>query len=88
MVVGRHHGLDRFVLEQALEQRLPQLLRGTDRQPGVDDPPAIGIFQQVEVDVVQRHRQRHAQPQHAGRDFPPLPGRGHVIEQILEHVGG
>ncbi|MNO69140.1 hypothetical protein D3C76_599890 [compost metagenome] len=41
---------------------------------GVYRHPAIGVTQQIEVDVVQAKRQRHAQPPHARRHFAHLPG--------------
>jgi len=57
------------------EHVLPVRARFLAAQAGVHDPPAGIVLQDVQVDVVQFHRQRHAHPQHAGLD------RGHAARR-------
>ncbi|MNH32334.1 hypothetical protein D3C79_927700 [compost metagenome] len=72
--VGADHCQHRQPAAHFAEHPIPDLtgLRGV--HAGVHHHPAIGVAQQIEVDVVQAKRQRHAQPPHARRHFTHLPG--------------
>src|SRR5439155_19202914 len=67
---------------------LPQRARGVVPDAAVDECPARAsvqfVFEQPEVDVIERKRQRHAQPVHAGRDLQGLAGRRRRGVRILE----
>ena len=45
---------------------------------GVAGDAAHFVFEQPKIDVVQRKRQRHAQPAHAGRDFDRRSGQRRI----------
>ncbi|MNG88146.1 hypothetical protein D3C79_469700 [compost metagenome] len=72
VVVGADHRQQRLAGKQLGEHALPDLagLRGV--HAGVDHYPAVAMAQQVQVDVVQAKRQRHAQPPYAGSHFTHL----------------
>ena len=44
------------------------------RKAGIDNHPTSAVAQQPEVDVIKLKRQRHAQPENAGRDFGQFAG--------------
>jgi hypothetical protein len=50
----------------------------------VDDRPALAVFQQPKVDVIERERQGHAQPVHARRDAAQRAGRRRFCKGKLE----
>ena len=83
VIVGRQHCLDRLVAKTGGKHLLPQFLGLADGNAGIDQPPAICILQQVEIDVVQRHGQWHTQPLHTRYDLSQLAGSRHVVEQVL-----
>jgi hypothetical protein len=68
------------------EMLFPDVPGGFDAVARVDDAPAVAVFQQPEVDVIQRKRQRHAQPVNAGCDFDGGAGRGEFCERVGDHV--
>ncbi|MNE28017.1 hypothetical protein D3C80_1214440 [compost metagenome] len=72
MKVGADHRLHRLSLEHLAEYLLPHLegLRGV--HAGVDHHPTVLVLKQVEVDVVEAKRQRHAQPEHPAGHFAHL----------------
>ena len=68
-VVVRHDDpSDRQSAEPLGKDPFPQLLGLRHRVAGVDDRPAGAVFEQPQIDVVEREGQRHAQPVHAGGD--------------------
>jgi hypothetical protein len=54
----------------------PARFHRIEREAGIDDGPARAVFEQPEVDVVERERQRHAQPVDAGRNLEDFTGGG------------
>jgi hypothetical protein len=98
MHVGDDHAHDRQALQLGLEDLLPLGPRLVARDAAVDHGPALDaavvVAQQPEVDVVERERQPHPDPAHAGRHFEGLAGGGQgVAEGVVEfafeqiHVG-
>ena len=74
------------------EHLLPGRARGVVGDAAVDDGPALAavdaVAQQPQVDVVQRERQRHAQPAHAGRDLAACsPGAGSGVAEGVVQFG-
>jgi hypothetical protein len=72
-MVGMHmradHALDRLAAQLGFEDRAPVFARRLHGDAGVDDGPAVAVFEQPEVDPLQRERQRHAHPMHARRNL-------------------
>src|SRR5712691_922439 len=75
MMVRDDETPDRAPRDAFCEDALPQRARGVVADAAVDECPALAVFEQPEVDVVERKRQRHAQPVHAGRDLQGFAGR-------------
>ena len=67
---------DRLAGKGPVQQRAPKLPAECRVEPGVDDGPPVVILQREDVDVVQRHRQRQAQPQHTLGDLGRLAATG------------
>ena len=80
VVVREDHALDRL---KALEQLLPQPTRLRIAYAGVDDGPSTLVRDDPEVDMVERKRQRHAEPMNARRDFDGSGGLGSLRPGIL-----
>ncbi|MNE23308.1 hypothetical protein D3C80_1165560 [compost metagenome] len=74
-VVGvhmRHQHPARPVVAQGCalaHQRLPGVHGGRRVHAGIENRPTLAIAYGPQVDVRQRQRQRHAQPQHTGHDL-------------------
>ena len=64
---------------------LPQPGRRRAGKAAIDDRPARPVFQQPQIDVVEREGQRHAQPQHAGGDRYRLARRRRRRDRKLQH---
>ena len=60
--VGDDDPLDRPATEAIVDDPEPSLTRVIDCHAGVDQGPAVAIFQQPQIDVIEAERQRHAQP--------------------------
>ena len=83
-VVGMHvrdqHAQHRQAVQFLLEHPLPQRLDLVAGDAAVDDGPALAsvelVAQQPQVDMIQRERQRHADPLHAVGDRLGLAGFG------------
>ena len=69
----RRIGLPR---ERRREMPLPQLARRRVAEAAVDERAAVAFVEQPEVDVVERERQRHPQPQQPGATSIVSPGAG------------
>lgn len=76
---------DRFA--EACEDGVPGVAGGVQAETGVDDRDAVAVFDQPQVDVVQREGQRHANPVHAGRDLQGFAGCRQRVEGIFELWG-
>ena len=85
MVVREHHALDG---RKTLEQLFPDRTGLAVADAGVDDGPAAFVLQQPKVDVVERKRQRHAEPVDAGRDFDRRAGIRRLRPRVLERGQG
>jgi hypothetical protein len=55
--------------ERLCQYLIPQRTRFIEPDPAVHRGPAIRLANQPEIDMVERKGQRHAQPQHPGRDL-------------------
>ncbi len=84
-------------VEPVGEEGFPVRADGFVVDAAVDDGPAVlavlAIAQQPQVDVVQRERQRHAQPVDAGRDLVADAACGQrvaqgIVELVFERVHG
>ena len=69
------------------EMRLPQRARRRVAVAAVDQRPAVVFLEQPQVDVVERERQRHAQPVNAGRDVDGRARRRRRGERVVEDGG-
>jgi hypothetical protein len=88
-MVGVHvrdqHAQQRQPIQLAVEHLLPAgagvgvVDAAVHRRPAVAAVDAVA--QQPQVDVVQRKRQRHAQPAHAGRHLQRGARRGQLVAQ-------
>jgi len=91
-VVGMHVGDDdaqnRQAVERLVKHLLPQRFDLIARHAAIDHRPAVAasdaVAQQPQVDVVQRKRQRHAQPPYAVGKLNRHAGRG---QQLAPWVG-
>ena len=83
VIVGDDHACDRGVRGQ---QGFPGGPRVVRVETAIDDRPAAGVLHQPEIDVVERERQRHAQPAHAGRDLDHRAG-GRRCRKRIPQVG-
>ena len=69
-------------------ERLPELVRrsGASLNPApqarIDDDPTLAVPKRPQVDVIQRHRQRRTQPQHAVGDIESVPGIRYRCEGV------
>ncbi|MNZ92478.1 hypothetical protein D3C78_1115050 [compost metagenome] len=72
--VGADQRQQRPALQHTAQHRLPHLAALLGAEAAVHRHPAVAVAQQVEVDVIEAERQRHAQPQHAGRHLQGVPG--------------
>ena len=87
VVMGDDQPLHRFAAQGHGEQRLPDRLGMFGGYAGIDQGPAIAIVQRVAIHMVQRHRQRQAQPADAGGNLDRLEFGGGQRERILQGVG-
>jgi hypothetical protein len=87
MVVGQDHAGDGLACHGAGKQPLPDRLRALRGHAGVHDGPAVGVVQRVDVHMVQRHRQRQAQPEDAGRDRNHRALGRRVRERVADAAG-
>ena len=89
MIVGDDNAFDGFSGHDARKMPLPEFVRGRDAIAGIDDGPAvtvfIGVFQQPQIDVVERERQRHANPVDTGRDEDGFTRRGWYFVRVVDH---
>ena len=69
---------------KALEEPFPQLTGLAVADAGVHDGPFALVLDDPQVDVIERERQRHAEPMDAGRDFDRRAGLGGLRPGILQ----
>jgi hypothetical protein len=95
MAMRDQHAHDGQAIEFFGEDALPGLPRLVGGDAAIDHGPAALpalrgidlIFQQPQVDVVQRKGQPHAQPAHAGRDLHGAAGVGQGIAEGVVELG-
>ena len=77
VMVGDHHARDRFAAKRPFHQPAPNVAPPARGKARVDHRPTVTFVQRIDVHMVKLHRQRQAQPDHAGRDLNrrPLCGR-------------
>ena len=75
MVMRHDDPGDRQSAEPLGKDSLPQLLGWRHRIAGIDDRPTRAVFEEPQIDVVEREGERHAQPVHTRGDRQGLPGR-------------
>ena len=68
MVVGHEDAAQRPAAEHVLLELQPGVAADVVGHAGVHQQPAVAVVEQPDVDVVELHRQRDAQPQHAVGD--------------------
>ena len=71
--------------EIAGKELLPQRGRLSPGKAAIDDRPARPVFQEPQIDVVERKGQRHAQPQNAGGDQVRLARRRRRRDRKFQH---
>src|SRR5262249_14151846 len=69
-------------------ERLPNILRALVRDAGVENRPAVSIVDEIDVDMVQPERQRHAQPENAGGNLGKFAVSWRVRKGKLKASGG
>ena len=83
--VRDHHTQHGQALQFAVKNALPSLARGVVGDAAIHNRPTLAaldlIAQQPQVDVIQRKRQPHAQPAHAGSQFDGAARLGQRIAQ-------
>ncbi|MPL67251.1 hypothetical protein SDC9_12942 [bioreactor metagenome] len=72
VVMGDEDAGDGLARKPPVERRLQRGATGRGVDAGVDQRPAVAIVEGIGIDVVERHRQRKAQPQHALRNLNGL----------------
>mmetsp|Transcript_53307 Transcript_53307/g.125313 ORF Transcript_53307/g.125313 Transcript_53307/m.125313 type:complete len:212 (-) Transcript_53307:768-1403(-) len=89
--VRRHHAQHRQAVQAFGKHPLPVRPRVFAGDAAVDDGPALAavdaVTQQPQVDMVQRKRQAHAHPAHAGRQVQRLAGAGQDVTQGIVEFG-
>ena len=80
VVMRRYDGFYRLALQMLDKYLLPQRLSGSQCNTGIDNPPTVIIFKQVQVDVIKGHGQWHTQPQHARGNLLNLARVGNIIK--------
>ena len=88
MKMRADHALHRQAGEHAGDQLFPEIARDLRVEARVDQGPTRAIAQHPQVDVIECKRQRHAQPEHAGRHSLPGTRRRRRRERILQRSGG
>src|ERR1019366_7476008 len=85
MHVSHQHPLDGFALKPAGEQAGPDIDCLRVPHAGVDNGPAVSVLERPNIDVIEPHRQWHANPYDAGRYLQRLTGHRRSREWILEN---
>ena len=95
VVMRDEHPRDRFRRQRARQQRVPGLAAGFPVEPGIDERPAIRVFEDVDIHMVERHGQGQPHPEDAlrhgaklprlrrglpGKAEPRIGSRGHIHE--------
>ena len=78
VIVGDDDLFDRLMRQRACQQSFPSLAGVTGFHPGVDDRPTVIAIKQIDIHMIERHRQRQARPKNAGSDFDGLALCGRV----------
>ena len=77
---------DRFARQGPGQHRLPDRPRCAPVKTGIDHRPAIAIVESIDIDMIQRRRQRQAQPEDARGNFGRLTPFGGPVEGIADAV--
>ena len=86
MIVGDDDAFYRSAAEMISEDLFPERFGRVDAVTAIDDGPAATIFQQPQIDVIQRKRQRHAQPKNAGHNLCDFARCGNVGKKISKGI--
>ena len=86
MVMRDDQPLDGFSGQRACQKLLPDRLGFAAAKAGINQRPAIAIVQGIDVDMIQRHRQRQAHPQDALGDFNRLALCGRGVPRMVDRV--
>ena len=88
VVMGDDHARDRLAAKRPCHQPAPNFLGPARGKARVDHRPAIALVQGIDVDVIQLHRQRQAEPKHPRRHLDRLPLGGRHLPRIAQPLGG
>jgi hypothetical protein len=83
MEMGDDDACDGLAAQGVLEHAVPGGAGFLGVDAGVDESPAVAVFQHPQVDMVQLERQGHAQPAHAGHDLPGFAKGRFTVEGII-----
>jgi hypothetical protein len=86
MMMRDKNACDRCPGQRPVQRRRPCSPAAPGIHAGVDQCPAVIVAQGVDIHVVERHGQRQAQPQNAGRDLDRRTGVRRGIEGIPDHA--
>ena len=76
-----------MVRKRGREVTLPHGPRRGVAVPAIDERVSVVLPEQPEIDVVERERQRHAQPVDSRRDLDHLARTGRRRERVVEDEG-
>lgn len=76
MTMGGNDAGDRFAVQASGKNLFPTRAGFIIGNAAVDDGPARAIFQQPQIDMIERKGQLHAQPKHARGDLLDRAGFG------------
>ena len=82
VIVGNDHPGDRFSVELLCQQLLPDFPAAPNTKAGIHNHPTLVIFQQPEVDMVERKRQRETQPENAFGHLETLTCRWQISKRV------
>ena len=84
MEMGHDRPCDRAPAERRAPDLAPQFLGLVVAIPGIEKGPAVAVLEEIEIDVIELERQRHANPMDAGRDRHRRSRLGKRLERIVE----
>ncbi len=93
MAVGGKHALQRQAQQAVGKDLFPGGPGGVAGHAAIDHAPAgrtlvtVAVLQQPQIDMIQRERQRHAQPAQAGRDVNHAAAVRHLVTQRIVQLG-
>src|SRR5260221_2773531 len=86
VIVGHDDVLHAPPRHDAVEMPLPERPRGFHAEAAVDQREAVAVGEDPQVDVVERERQRHANPPDAVADAERFPGLRDALAEGMPYL--